>query len=138
DVAEGSTGAAVFDAALTSAQELREAGLITRVGYDDEIVTVVDQHVARTIELLLPGLAGRARAKRAEGVAVVPVVGAIVSGRSRGTPPLPVVPGPLAGAETVVSALRRAERDERVAAIVLYVDSPGGSALASDLICRAV
>jgi signal peptide peptidase SppA len=34
--------------------------------------------------------------------------------------------------------LRRAERDRRVAAVVLYVDSRGGSALASDLIWREV
>ncbi len=137
-VADSADPAAVLGASFTSAAELLAAGLITRIAYDDEIVTVVDQHWARTIELLLPDLSARKLAKRSDAVAVVPVVGAIVSGRSRSAPPLPVLAGPTAGSETVVTALRKAERDEHVGAIVLYVDSPGGSALASDVISRAV
>lgn len=138
EVAGGADPASVFDAGLTSATELLAAGLITRVAFDDELVTVADQNWSRTIELLLPDLAKRKREKKAAGVAIVPVIGAIVSGRSRQTPPLPMLPGPMAGAETVVAALRKAERDEDTGAILLYVDSPGGSALASDVICRAV
>ena len=42
------------------------------------------------------------------------------------------------GSETVVKHLREAEKDKTVKAIVLRVDSPGGSALASDLIWREV
>jgi protease-4 len=38
----------------------------------------------------------------------------------------------------VIEAVREAARDEAVAAIVLRIDSPGGSALASDLIWREV
>ena len=34
---------------------------------------------------------------------------------------------------TMVEAIRQAEKDDTVKAIVLRVDSPGGSALASDL-----
>jgi protease-4 len=41
-------------------------------------------------------------------------------------------------AKTLVTALEEAADDDDVAAIVLRVDSPGGSALASDLIWRAV
>ena len=42
------------------------------------------------------------------------------------------------GSDTVVKALRKAAKDETVVAIVLRVDSPGGSALASDLIWREI
>ena len=38
------------------------------------------------------------------------------------------------GSTTIVEALRKANEDKQVAAIVLRIDSPGGSALASDLI----
>jgi protease-4 len=38
------------------------------------------------------------------------------------------------GSTTIVEALREANKDKQVAAIVLRIDSPGGSALASDLI----
>jgi protease-4 len=61
------------------------------------------------------------------------------AGESRDLPlPLPLVGQQLAGHETIAQALRRAESSPRVKAIVFYVDSPGGSALASDLIWHEV
>jgi protease-4 len=68
-------------------------------------------------------------------IAVVPVVGTIASGKSR-EDPLGIAE--IAGSETVVRALKEAEEDEEIAAIVLRVDSGGGDALASDLMYRAV
>ena len=52
--------------------------------------------------------------------------------------PLPLLGQQLAGHETIAQALRRAESSPRVKAIVLQVDSPGGSAIASDLIWHEV
>lgn len=147
-----------LEARFTSAAQLLDAGLITRIAYDDEIATPADQQWARTLTLMMPrrhsasrsstappsaALPRPARMRRtADGVAVVPVIGAIVPGRSRPAPPIPArvpfVPAAQAGAETVVAALRRAERDPHTKAVLLYVDSGGGSALASDLIDRAV
>lgn len=43
-----------------------------------------------------------------------------------------------ASAESVRSAIRRADKDIRIHAIVLRIDTPGGSAVASDIISRAV
>jgi protease IV len=135
--ARGADGEALFETTLTNAQQLLDVDLISRIAYDDEIVTPVEQHWGRALELMMPDLAGRKLGRKADGVAVVPVVGAIVSGRSRPNP-LPFAPGPTAGSDTVVAALRKADRDEHTRAIVLYVDSPGGSALASDVVSRAV
>jgi protease-4 len=42
------------------------------------------------------------------------------------------------GSQTMIEAIRQAEEDKTVKAIVLRVDSPGGSALASDLIWSEV
>ncbi|MFP5416655.1 MAG: S49 family peptidase [Actinomycetes bacterium] len=125
----------IWDESLTNAGQLLERGLITRIAWDDEIAVPVDHDWARSLEAVRAQFAQRRRAKKEDGVALVPVVGAIVSGRGRATPGLL---GPTAGSETVVAALRRAERDEHVKAIVLAVDSGGGSALASDVIDRAV
>jgi len=44
----------------------------------------------------------------------------------------------MAGVDSVVQCFRAAESDEQTAAIVLYVNSGGGSALASDLMWREV
>ncbi len=72
-------------------------------------------------------------------VGLVNVSGAIVRGKSRSLPvPLPLVGREQAGSESVVAALRVAEKDRRVAAVLLRVESPGGDALASDLIWREV
>ncbi len=68
-------------------------------------------------------------------VAVVLVDGDIVDGESS---EIPVVGMRRVGDETIAAAVRAAAANPRVGAIVLRVDSPGGSALASDLIWRAV
>ena len=66
-------------------------------------------------------------------VAIVTIEGTIIQGRSGETPFLGEV---LSGSETLVATLDRLRRDPLVAAVVLRVDSPGGSAVGSDLIFR--
>ncbi len=65
-------------------------------------------------------------------VAVVYGAGLIATGES-GTS----VQGQMLGADTVIEALNDAADDDDVRTIVFRVDSPGGSALASDLVWRA-
>jgi protease IV len=68
-------------------------------------------------------------------VGVVLVDGAIVDGPSEA---FPFGFGSLAGSDTLVAALDELRRDRSVRAVVLRVNSPGGSAFASDVIARAV
>lgn len=68
-------------------------------------------------------------------VAVVHIEGDIVDGESSQVPLLGMK---LAGAETIVPILRSLATDRRVRAVVLRIDSPGGSALASERIFRAI
>jgi protease-4 len=63
-------------------------------------------------------------------VAVIYATGAIVTGKSG----FSLLGGETCGSTTIIEALRQAEENATVKAIVLRVDSPGGSALASDLI----
>ncbi|MDQ4105887.1 MAG: signal peptide peptidase SppA, partial [Actinomycetota bacterium] len=72
-------------------------------------------------------------------VGVVRLSGTIVRGRSRKLPvPLPLFGREQAGSESVVAALRMAEKNRRVSAVLFHVDSRGGDSLASDLIWREV
>ena len=72
--------------------------------------------------------------RRPTRLAVVPVSGMIAQAPS-GAPPV----GPaIAGSETLVAGLRAAARDRASPAAVLYVNSPGGSALASELVLTEV
>jgi protease-4 len=72
-------------------------------------------------------------------VAVVTLEGLITMGPSRNSPlRIPLLSGTTSGERTLSNLLRRAEKDRRMAALILHIDSGGGSALASDLIWRQV
>jgi protease-4 len=132
-----------IDLAPYGAREALSEGLLDGVLYEDELPARFGSEEQRA------GLAewGRAqgslrtpyRKRSRRKVALVTLSGAIVRGRSRRLPfPLPFVGGEQAGSESVVGALRVAEKNRSVAAVLFYVDSPGGDALASDLIWREV
>ncbi len=68
-------------------------------------------------------------------VAVVLVDGTIVDGPSQ---ELPFGIGGVAGSDTLLAALEECRTDSTIGAVVLRVNSPGGSAFASDVIARAI
>jgi protease-4 len=80
---------------------------------------------------------------RGKYVALLRIEGTIVDGRS-GRPPIrppieiPLVGGDRAGDLTVVQTARQLAADKRAAAAVIYVDSRGGSATASEAMRRAL
>jgi protease-4 len=132
---EKNTVKAWFDEGVTSAARALELGMIDRVAYEDELTGRAHQPLREAARFFPPPLPPL----RARKVAVIALEGAIVTGRSRRLPlPLPLVGGAQAGAETLLRAFRAAEADDGVAAVVFYVNSGGGSALASDLIWREV
>jgi protease-4 len=63
-------------------------------------------------------------------IALIYASGVIMTGKG-GTS---LLSGEVCGSTTMIEAIKQAENDKTVQAIVLRVDSPGGSALASDLI----
>ncbi len=88
-----------------------------------------------------PALQRPVRWRSGSFIGIISLEGAIMPGRSQRLPvpiPLPFVGNALAGAETVAQQLRQAEKDDEIAAIVLYVNSRGGAAGASQLIWREV
>jgi len=68
-------------------------------------------------------------------IAVIYADGDIIDGTSQ---TIPILDRKLVGGETMVNALRAARLDPRVKAVVIRIDSPGGSALASELMSREV
>jgi protease-4 len=79
------------------------------------------------------------RARRYVGV--ISLEGLISMGASRQPPidlPIPFIGGAVAGEQTLVGLLRRAEKLDDMAALIFHVDSGGGSALASDVIGRQI
>ncbi len=68
-------------------------------------------------------------------LAVILVDGTIVDSDSE---QLPFSLGSVAGADSLVAALEQSKKDPSIAGVVLRVNSPGGSAFASDVIARAI
>ena len=65
-------------------------------------------------------------------IAVLSATGVIVGGKSAFDP----LNGPVVGSDTVVDQIQRIRDDDSIRAIVVRIDSPGGSATASDVIWR--
>ena len=134
---------AMIDGAPYAAPEALDAGLLDGVCYEDELPERLggEEEWARVAEW---GAARRSlrvpfRRSPRRRVGLVSLSGTIVRGRSRQLPvPVPLLGGEQAGSDTIVAALRLAEKNRRVSAILFHVESPGGDALASDLIWREV
>ncbi len=118
--------------------EAKEAGLVDDLGYRDQAFAAMRARVGADVEVLFadrwrPRPRLRLPARHPGHVALVEVRGTIASGRSRRGPM-----GRTAGSDTVSAALRAAAADERARAVVLHIDSPGGSSVASETIWREV
>ena len=148
---------ALVDHGLLRVPKAHKAGLIDRVAYPDEfraqlkkeyeadeLVYVVNYAKKKLdtdfsgpmgmIKLFKAMMGGGSRgSSKGPKIAIVYAVGPIMSGASETDP----FGGQSMGSETIVEALQEAADDEKVKAIVLRINSPGGSALASDLIWRA-
>jgi protease-4 len=114
-----------------------EAGLVDGLLYADQVADEIASLFEREVEAddeyrLTRDVSGWATARQ---IAVVYIDGPIVTGRSA-SPGL--FGGGNTGSATVVEALREAMEDSSVKAVVIRVDSPGGSSYASDEIWRAV
>ncbi len=76
-------------------------------------------------------------------IAILPITGLMMPGESGAPPidlpiPLPIIGGERAGDITVVQQVRSLMKDERVGAVVLYIDSGGGAAIAAEAMTSAL
>lgn len=119
--------------------EALNAGLIDQIAYEDELDGIINEKIARRARHVdLPNLAKRTYHRDVWGpapqVAVVFAAGTMLPGADRED----LLAGEVLGAGTAVAALRAARRDRDVKAIVLRINSPGGSGVATDIIRREV
>lgn len=143
----------LIDQGLITAEAAKEAGLIDRTEYphqlreslgkhyDAQELVYVENYGKKKIDTdfsgptgllkLLSAMSGGSSSSGSgnKKIAVVYAVGPIVTGKSQQD----LFGSSSMGSTTIVDALRKAAKDDKVAAIVLRVDSPGGSAIASDL-----
>jgi len=126
-----------IDGGPWTGREALEMGMVDEMAYPAEVEDLLDDlhgtevHTNRLENTRQPHSAWEPPTQ----IAVVYVEHTIVTGESSADG---LLSAKTAGSRTIVRQLARAEADPLVRAVVLRVDSPGGSAFASDEIWRAV
>ncbi len=116
-------------------EETQEAGLVDhREDWTTFTGRIEDKAGSAKVVGLNQYLAGRGSSSRGTKIAVVTGVGGIMRGESRRQFNPLFGMSDVMGAETIASAFRAIRKDNEIKAVVFRVDSPGGSALASEII----
>jgi protease IV len=134
---------AIIDNAPYNAPQAKAQGLIDDALYRDQVYDALKNQLGYKPEDKLRTIStNRYRdvpsdslgLNSGERIAVIYASGGISSGKSNNSP----LGGQSVGSDTIVQALTEATDDNSIKAIVLRVDSPGGSALASDVMWHAI
>lgn len=128
----------LIDNAPLESEQARRDGLVDKIGYRADALEDVYQRAngKRDLVTLAEYAGDEARPKaRGEVIALVRASGAIMSGGGERNP---LEDNAMADAEDVVEALENASQAKDVRAIVLRIDSPGGTYPAADAIADAV
>eukprot|EP00245_Coleochaete_scutata_P009806 TRINITY_DN3318_c0_g2_i1.p1 TRINITY_DN3318_c0_g2~~TRINITY_DN3318_c0_g2_i1.p1 ORF type:complete len:675 (-),score=159.34 TRINITY_DN3318_c0_g2_i1:158-1915(-) len=132
---------ALLDAGVLTMKDLKEAGWVSDTKYEDELeeklkeltggkkekVLTVDYRKYSRVKESTLGLAGRG-----EMIAIVRASGGI----SRGGGGRSVNMSDSITSEALIKKIRQVKENKKYKALVLRIDSPGGDALASDLMWR--
>lgn len=124
----------LIDKAFFQGEQAKTAGLVDEVLYDDQLPDLFRAGGAQLVRVgseeylrVKPSSLGLETGRR---VALIYAMGPILGGESLNYQ--------MIGSQTLARWIRRARLDKSVAAVVMRVDSPGGSAVASDTIGREV
>ena len=119
------------------ATEAERVGLIDGLVYEDQMIqgllvgqelSLIEFDVYQTVSRAAVGLEGGPK------VAVVYVEGTIDLGESS----IDIQGGQTVGSKTFANAIRQARDDPTIKAIILRIDSPGGLAIAADIMWREI
>jgi protease IV len=149
----------LIDQGMFTSADAKRVGLIDHIAYpshfDEERicgcqhakVTIVEDYAKKAVDTDFSGMTGFVKllelmsggkntsaTSKGKKIGLVYAMGAITSGKSASS----FMGESTMGSDTIVEALREASEDENVSAIVFRIDSPGGSALASDIIWNEI
>jgi len=150
-----------IDEAMLSATQMKDRGMVDHLIDVDGLRDLISDELGGAVNLqhdygkpetkqldfsnpftLLASLAKEEPKVKGDKIAVVYAQGVIIDGEGSdgGGLPIPVIgdSGPSIGSEDIRTAMRTAARDNDIKAIVIRIDSPGGSALASEAMWQAV
>lgn len=120
---------------IVTAQDARAAGLVNGYAFDDEVEGATEDLVGYKLpyeeykdETFAPSAFGAQ-----QKIAILYVDGDIVDGRSQH---IPILDQKLVGSMSIVESIQMLRDDPTVRAVVLRIDSPGGSSSASEVMHR--
>lgn len=124
-------------------ERLKEEGLITNMHYDDEVISMLKEKVGVQKDKVLP-MVDYSKYSRVRNwtlgltggrdlIAIIRASGSI----SRVKSPLSLSGSGIIG-EQLIEKIRRARESKKYKAAIIRIDSPGGDALASDLMWREI
>ena len=120
-----------------SAEDAKAANLVDAIAYDDELDATVLEVLGRKVHVTNaeaePAAPQRFGAPRR--LAVLWIDGDIVDGRSSS---VPLVGMHSSGSDTIAEAAKRLEEDPSIGAVVVRIESPGGSTVASERMWHAL
>ncbi|XP_011014570.1 PREDICTED: serine protease SPPA, chloroplastic [Populus euphratica] len=124
-------------------ERLKEEGLITNMHYDDEVISMLKEKVGVQKDKVLPMVDYRKYSRvrnwtlgltgGRDLIAIIRASGSI----SRVKSPLSLSGSGIIG-EQLIEKIRQARESKKYKAAIIRIDSPGGDALASDLMWREI
>jgi protease-4 len=125
---------ALIEQGPLTAQRALAGKLVDAVATGEQAERAIRELVGETLPLFgLTPENPHATSYAPQGVAIVHMQGDLTAGRSR---EIPLLGLRSVGAETLIEALEAASANPQVRAIVLRIDSPGGSATAAEVLAR--
>jgi len=125
---------ALLDKGYFHSENAKELGLVDNLLYEDQLEDILKEGEKSVRRIghssYLKTKVSASGLNRGKKIALIYGVGTIHSGES--------MRGQTMGSSTTARLLRRVRKDKTIAAVVFRVDSPGGSAVASDVIGREV
>ena len=125
-----------IDKGPCSARDCQDRGIIDSIMYKDDFEKYMsDIKIIKSNDIIIDNTYNyNWKDKKKKNIAIIYAVGGIQSGNSN--------PGPkgstVMGDKTIMEAIKTARKDKSIDAIVLRIDSGGGSALASDQMWKEV
>jgi protease-4 len=118
-----------------TAAEARDAGFVDGYAFDDEVERATQDLIGRKVayEKYEPETKAPEWFGARDKVGILYVDGDIIDGRSRR---IPIVDMKLVGSYTIAEAAKQMREDNHIKAVVLRVESPGGSSMAADVMWR--
>ncbi|KQC14041.1 MAG: hypothetical protein APR63_06355 [Desulfuromonas sp. SDB] len=132
----------IIDQGPFSSQQALQLNLVDSLLWKDELEQYLTEEIGSPVVDLIAEATEAYRQYNwtpPPRIALINAEGTILTGESGYNPiPIPTIGGHFLGSETMIDMIRAAKNDPDIKVVVIRVNSPGGSSLASEMISREI